>query len=127
MVGTLKVVISSYIYPKELQQAKENNDKHKASFLDLDIKITDGKFHFGLFEKKDWFPFSIVRLPGKSSNVPSNIVYSAIGGESLRIDKASNNRESFSTTIQSPIARLKRQQVTIGKISSFILNFLDKH
>ena len=127
MVGNLKVVISSYIYPKELQQAKENNDKHKASFLDLDIKITDGKFHFGLFEKKDWFPFSIVRLPGKSSNVPSNIVYSAIGGESLRIDKASNNRESFSTTIQSPIARLKRQQVTIGKISSFILNFLDKH
>ena len=127
MVGNLKVVISSYIYPKELQQAKENNDKHKASFLDLDIKITDGKFHFGLFEKKDWFPFSIVRLPGKSSNVPSNIVYSAIGGESLRIDKASNNRESFSTTIQSPIARMKRQQVTIGKISSFILNFLDKH
>ena len=53
MVGNLKVVISSYIYPKELQQAKENNDKHKASFLDLDIKIMDGKFHFGLFEKKD--------------------------------------------------------------------------
>ena len=126
MAGNLKVVISSYIYPKELQQAKDNNDKHKASFLDLDIKITDGKFHFGLFEKKDWFPFSNVRLPGKSSNA-SNIVYSATGGESLRIDKASNNRESFSTTIQSPIARLKRQQVTIEKISSFILNFFDKH
>ena len=50
---------SSYsnIYPEELQLGKENTDKHEASFLDLDIKIKDGKFHFGLFDKRDSFPF----------------------------------------------------------------------
>ena len=54
----------SKIYPEELQLSKENTDKHEASFLDLDIKIKDGKFHFG-----DSFPFSVVRIPDKSSNI----------------------------------------------------------
>ena len=36
----------SKIYPEELQLGKENTDKHEIGFLDLDIKIKDGKFHF---------------------------------------------------------------------------------
>ena len=60
-------------------------------FLDLDIKIKDWKFQFGFFDKRDSFPFSIVRMPDKSSNVPSSIVYFAIGTESLRIARANNN------------------------------------
>ena len=30
-------------------------------------------------------------MPGKSSNVPSSIVYSVIGAKSLKIARASNN------------------------------------
>ena len=46
---------SSYfnISPEEFQLGKENTDKHEASFLDLNIKIKDGKFRFGLFDKRD--------------------------------------------------------------------------
>ena len=47
--------------------------------------MNDGKFHFGLFDKRDSFLFSIVRMPENSSNAPSSIVYSAVGTESLRI------------------------------------------
>ena len=36
-------------------------------------------------------------MSDKSSNVPYSIVYSAIGAESLKIARASNNPESFST------------------------------
>ena len=43
----------SNIYTEELQLGKENTDKQDASFLDLNIKIKDGKFHFGLFDKRD--------------------------------------------------------------------------
>ena len=117
----------SNIYPKELQQGKENTDKHEASFLDLNIKIKDGKFRFGLFDKRDSFPFSIVRMPDKSSNVPSSIVYSAIGHESLRIARASNSPKSFSTAIKPLIARMNKQGVSIGKINSSILIFFNKH
>ena len=97
------------------------------SFLDLNIKIKDGKFHFGLFDKRDSFPFSIVRMPDKSSNVPSSIVYSANGAESLRIARASNILESFSTAIKALIARMSRQGVSIGKIKSSVLKFFNKH
>ena len=60
----------SNIYPEELQLGKENTDKHETSFLDLNIKIKDGKFQFGLFDERDSFPFSSVRMPDNSSNVP---------------------------------------------------------
>ena len=85
------------------------------------------KFHFGLFDKRDSSPFSIARMPEKSSNVPSSIVYSAIGAESLRIARASINPESFSTAIKPLIAFMSRQRVSIGKINSSILIFFNKH
>ena len=116
----------SNIYPEELQLGKENTDKHEASFLDLNIKIKDGKFHFGLFDKRDSFPFSIVRMPDKSSNVPSSIVYSAISAESLRIARASNNPESFSTSVKPLIARMSRQGVSLGKRNSSVLKCFNK-
>ena len=72
--------------------------------MDLNNKIKDGKFHFGLFDKRDSFAFSIVRMPENSSNVPSSIVYSAIGALLLRIARASNNPESFFTAIKPLIA-----------------------
>ena len=81
----------SNIYPEELQLGNENTDKHEARFLDLNIKIEDGKLHFGLFDKRDSFPFSFVRMPDKSSNLPSSIVYSTFGAESLKIARACNN------------------------------------
>ena len=98
----------SDICPEELQLGKENTDKHEPSFLDLNIKTKDGKFQFGLFDKRDSFPFSIVRMPDTSSNVPFSIVYSAIGDESLRVARASNNPESFSTAIKPLLASMSR-------------------
>ena len=62
-------------------------------------------------------------MPDKSSNVPSSIVYSAIGAESLRIARASNKPESFSTAIKPLIARMSKQGVSNGKINSSILKF----
>ena len=76
--------------------------------MDLNIKIKDGNFHLGLFDKRDSFPFSIFRMPDKSSNIPSSIVYSAIGAESLRIARATNNPESFSTAIKPLIAGIEQ-------------------
>ena len=94
--------------------------------MHLDIKIKDGKFHFGLFYKRDSFPFSIVRMPDESSNVPSSKVYSVIGAESLRIARASNKPESFSTAIKPLIARMSRLGVSIEKMNSFILKIFNK-
>ena len=53
----------------------------KTTFVDLQIKIDNGKLIVGLFDKRDSFPFSIVKMPFKSTNLPSNMFYSAIGAE----------------------------------------------
>ena len=59
------------IYPKELELDKENTDTNEASFMDSDIKIEDGMFQVGLFNKRkeplsrDSFPFPTVRMPDK--------------------------------------------------------------
>ena len=94
--------------------------------MDLNSEIKDERLDFGLFDKIDSFPFSIVRMPDKSRNVPSSIVYYAIGAESLRITRASNNPESFPTAVKPLIAGMSRQGVHIGKINSSIIISLTK-
>lgn len=37
------------IFSEKLELGKENVDKDETSFLDLDIKIMDGNFQFGIF------------------------------------------------------------------------------
>ena len=66
-------------------------------------------------------------MPDKSSNVPFSIVYFAIGAESLRVARANNNPESFSTAIKPLIACMSRQGVSTGKINNSILKFFNKH
>ena len=66
-------------------------------------------------------------MPDKSSDVPSIIVYSAIGAESLRIARGRNNPESFSTAIKPVIARMSTRGVSIGKINSSILKSFNKY
>ena len=68
-----------YVYicgiTEELQLVKGNTNKHKhgARFWDLDIKSRDGKFKVGLFDKKDSFPFYIIRMIDESSSLLANI------------------------------------------------------
>ena len=91
--------------------------------MDLGIKIRDEKFQVDLFNKRDIFPFSIVRRPHNSSYVQSSIVVSAIGAESLGITRASDNPYSFFTAIKPLISLIYWQWVSNGKIKSVILKF----
>ena len=43
------------------------------TFLDLDIKIEDEIFVYKLFDKRDKFPFFIVRKPHFENNILSTI------------------------------------------------------
>ena len=76
------------IYLEELELGKENSCNQEASFLDLDLKIKDGRLQVGLFDKGNGFPFTIVRTPYRSSNIPSNMFYSSIGAEKCKNSKS---------------------------------------
>ena len=92
------------IYPKELKLKVEHQGTH-ASFLDLDITIKDGIFVYKLYDKRDQFPFFIVRMPHMSSNIPSCIFYGASFSELLRIARCSLLLDDF---IERASALLKR-------------------
>ena len=51
------------IFPSESELKKQNGRDNVATFLDINITIKQGQFPTGLYDKRDGFDFSIVRLP----------------------------------------------------------------
>ena len=96
------------IYPSELE-LKEEHSGSEASFLSLFININEGIFVYKLFDKRDGFPFSIVRMPYVSSNIPESIFYSAMVGEFLRIARSTLFFNDFLPKACELIHRLNNQ------------------
>ena len=78
---------SGEIYPSDLELKEEHSGIH-ATFLNLDISISNRRFVYKLFDKRDSFPFFIVRMPHMDSNIPKSIFYSSLVGEFLRIGRS---------------------------------------
>ena len=106
---------------------KENSGDQEATFLDLNIIINENKFTVSLYDKRDGFPFSIVRMPFRSSNMPSSIFYSAIGAEILRIARTTSIRENFLKSAQTLINRMMRQGALKTKISRTLVKTFGSH
>ena len=92
--GNMFGEIYKEIYPEELELKLEHSGLH-VSFLNLDITILGGEFVYKLFDKRDAFPFSIVRMPFIDSNIPESIFYSALVGEFLRIARSTLKLDDF--------------------------------
>ena len=61
------------IYP-EFELKIEHQSDH-ATFLNLDITIRKGTFIHRLFDKRDLFPFLILRMPYIESMIPQKIFF----------------------------------------------------
>jgi len=72
------------IYPSDLELKCEHHRQH-ATFLDLDITISDGVFVYKLYDKRDKFPFFAVHMRDTSSNITSYIFYGTIMSKMIRI------------------------------------------
>ena len=115
------------IYPDELILNKENTFNKHASFLDIDITITNKKFITSLYDKRNAFPFSIVKMPYKCSNIPSTMFYSSIGAEILRIARACTDTNNFYQSTKPLVTRMLKQGGKINKIQNTIKRFYNKH
>ena len=96
------------IYPPELQVKCEHDGQH-ATFLELDISIQGGLFIYKLFDKRDDFPFFIVRMPDLSGNIPDHIFYGSIMSEFLRIARASLLYHDFLSKAKELFNRMLNQ------------------
>lgn len=80
-----------------------------------------------LFGKRDAFPFKIVRMPDKSSNIPSKIFNSSIGAEILRIARITSNFDSFISSCRALIQRMLAQGACKAGIKAIIKKVHGKH
>ena len=114
------------IYPPELELKKEHGNDN-ASFLDLDISLRKQAFDVKLFDKRDAFPFDIVRMPQRQSNIPSRIFYSSIGAEILRIGRTSSNVVSFIESSKKLLDRMFTQGANKVKVALTIKRAFGRH
>jgi len=97
------------IYPVELELKKENIGYEEATFLDLNINTKDKKFAIKLYDKRDDFNFTIVRMPFLSNNMPSRIFYSSFSSELLRIARCTTAKNDFLSSCRILIKRMFSQ------------------
>ena len=114
------------IYPSELELKVEHSGSH-ASFLNLYITIREGIFVYRLFDKRDDFPFSIVRMPYVSSNIPESIFYSAMVGEFLRIARSTLLFTDFLSKARELIHRLKNQGAVQHTSTRHLRRIIQRH
>ena len=80
-----------------------------AMFLDVDIEVVEGVFVYKLFDKRDNFPFHIVRMPDLRGNIPQHVFYGAIMSEFLRIARATLRFEDFLPKASNTFKRMVAQ------------------
>ena len=113
------------IYPKELKLKVEHHGTH-ATFLDLDITVENDIFRYKLFDKRDAFPFFIVRMPQKDSNIPVKIFESSIYSEILRISRCTLYLEDVVPRITELFARMKNQGAKLSSLKKQVKKCFDR-
>ena len=68
--------------------------------------IKDNEFVYKLFDKRDKFPFFIVRMPYLSSNIPSSLFYGSIFSDFLRIVRCTLRLTDFVLKASQVYARV---------------------
>ena len=58
--------------------------------LEIDMTIINGKFETKLYDKRDDFPFPIVKYPSICSNIHSKTVYNTLTSQFLRFFRVCN-------------------------------------
>ena len=73
------------IYPTELQLNKANSSVTEATFLDLNLSITNGIVSSKIFDKRDDFNFEIVNFPFLDGDVPRSPSYGVYISQLIRL------------------------------------------
>ena len=65
------------------------------NFLDLYIRVIDGKFMTGIYHKVDDFNFDVISFPFPDSNVHSSLGYKTFYSQLIRFYRLCNNKTDF--------------------------------
>ena len=89
--------------------------------------MDNGELQYQLYDKRDDFSFSIVRLPFLSSNIPSSMFYSSVSAEVLRIGRVSSSFSNFKLAVDPLITRVKRQGANVNRLVKSLKKMYGRH
>ena len=105
----------------------ENQISTEATYLDLDLEIKDRIFNSRLYDKRNTFNFSVVRMPYKCSNMPYKMFYSTISAEVLRICRATSSYLFFMESVHKLILRMRKQGADTIGINKTLTKMMHRH
>ena len=114
------------IYPNELELKCEHQGSH-ATFLDLEINIVNGIFVYKIFDKRDNFPFFIIRMPDLSGNIPLHVFYGSVMSEFLRIARSTLLYADFLPVASNLVKRMISQGGSKIRILNQISKAISRH
>ena len=85
------------IYPTELQLNKANSSDTEASFLDLNLSITNGIVSSKIYDKGDDFHFEIVNFPFLDGDIPRSPSYGVYIFQLIRFARVYSNVDDFNS------------------------------
>ena len=85
----------SQIYPSELRLYKANTSNTEASFLDLQLSISNDIVSTKIYDKRDDFDFKIVQFPFLNVDVHSSTPYVVYISQLIRFARISSHVADF--------------------------------
>ena len=115
------------IYLTELQLNRANSSDTEASFLDLNLCISNGTVSTKIYDKRDDFDFDIVIFPFQDGDVPRRTSYGVYISQLIRFARASSNLNDFNYRNKALNAKLLRQGYRYFKIRKAFSKFYRRH
>ena len=110
-----------------MELKRENYCDTAASFGDMDLAIVDNEITSNLYDKRNAFKFSVVRLPYRCSNIPSKMFYATISAEVLRIAKATSKYAFFLQCVHTLFIRMKKQGANVFGSKKVLRKMIGRH
>ena len=99
----------SQICPSALQLNKANTSDTKATFVDLNLSISNDIVSTKMYDKCDDFDFEIVNFPFLDGDVPCSTSYGVYISELIRFTRASSYFADFNTRNKLLTQKLHKQ------------------
>ena len=92
----------------------------------MDITIKKGTFIYKLYDKRDSFPFSVIRI-SLENNIPQNISYSANESKFLRIACSTLRLRDLTPKANKLLERMKQQGSKRGTTGTSLRKIILAH
>ena len=113
------------IYPSELILKKGKTSHTETTFLDLHLCINEGQIQTSLYDKRNPYNLNVVKIPDKSSTIPTKKFFTTISAEILRICRATSYVVQLFKTSKVFLHRMLRQEADplgVKKVLAQIIN-----